>query len=222
MRTRHLSSILVLASALYLLGGSGTRARGVPDLQADLALCPIAPQRDSVQIYCCGVWGYSRTSIAELMDAFPNTSGGRPLIGIGLGVRSPGLAFRYGHTVQGYLQWNSGDWYFFDPPFNGLTSLDSLLVTWKPLVPHESLGTTYFGQDGFQFELTDFAPVVITATVNLVATYATPGDTLLIWGTEIGMPDIELRREGIAGPTAVSSATWGQVKHEALRGSGMR
>ena len=156
------------------------------------------------------------------MAAFPGAWGGRPLVGIGLGVRPPGLAFRFSHPVRGYLQWNFDELYSFEPPFNGLTTLDSVLVTWKPLVPYESTGATYFGVDGFHFELVDSALVLITATVNLAATYATPGDTLLVWGTEIGMPDIELRDEGLATPTSVSPTTWGQVKHGAFSGSGLR
>src|SRR4030095_5659365 len=126
----------------------------------------------------------------ELMAAFPGTWGGRPIVGIGLGVRPPGLAFRFSHAVRAYLQWNYGELYSFEPPFNGVTTLDSVVVTWEPLAPHQSgVGTTYFGVDGFHFELVDTALVLITATVDLAATYATPGDTVLVWGTEIGMPD---------------------------------
>jgi hypothetical protein len=107
----------------------------------------------------------------------------------------------------------------FDPPelAEHVVTVDSVLVSWRPLQPWESSGGTYFGNEMFYLEPIDTALVTITATVNLVATYANPGDTVLVWGTEIGMPDIDLRRDGLATPTSVSPTTWGRIKHDAVQ-----
>ena len=222
-RSRHrVTHVISLLLGLLLAGGVGGRPRGVPDLTAELATCPIAPVRDSVRIDCCGVLGYSSASPSELMDAFPATWGGRPITGIGLGVRPPGLAFRFDHAVRLYLAWNSGGIYSFEPPEIGhsIVAVDSVFVSWHPLAPHESSGSTYFGYSDFHLEMLDSALVVITATVNLTAIYAIPGDTLEVWGAEIGMPDIELRGDGLATPTAVIPTTWGQLKHRATKSFG--
>jgi len=211
-----MSKVAVLALAMSTIAGPATlqAADRLPDLTAELATCPIAPARDSVRVDCCGVYGSSSMTPSELMDAFPNSSGGRPIIGVGLGVRPPGLAFRFSDAMRLHLIWNE-EGVSFEPSEIAsyqLVTADSVFVSWPPLLPRKLLGSSFFGGGNFMLEMMDSSWVVITATVNLVATYASPGDTAYVWGTEIGMPDIQLRSEGLASPTAVAPATWGQVK----------
>jgi hypothetical protein len=196
----------------------------VPDLSAILSPCPVLPLDSYAN--CCGVFATSSFSMAELRDAFPSTWEGKPLSSIGLSARPPGLAFRYDRTMRLYLVFADPDgFFFFEPPImagHGV-AVDSVFVTWPPLPPSEYQGTTSFGTwEMFFLEHADTSFVRITATVNLTATYALPGDTVLVWGTAIGMPDIELTLTGLATPTSVTPTTWGRIKHDALRNCEVR
>lgn len=216
-----------LALAGWLLAGEvAVDSAEIPDLHAELAYCPVLPLRAMPYANCCGVFASSSLSTSELLAAFPATWEERPLSGVGLAVRPPGLAFRFERPMRLHLVLAQPEGAFsFNPPDlagHAPVTADSVFVSWPPFPPRESAaGATYFGDwQIFWLEPLDTALVVITATVNLAATYAGPDDTLLVWGTEIGMPDIELRRSGLATPTSVSPTTWGRIKRDALQDLG--
>jgi len=154
----------------------------------------IAPRED-------GPWYVPFTGIGVDIEAepesvlatFPTTWQGRNRIDVRMDVREPGMVITIQPPLSAYA--NVQGEVFFEPPLPSQAPVDSLIATWPPLALHESLGESYCSNE-CTFHI-GCGPAVATAeaTINLVGFYASGVDTVKVWGTEFGWPDLHLFAE---------------------------
>jgi hypothetical protein len=217
-RTRVLTG--TLWAALLCLAGSTPPAHAQPPLTAYLdSLCRLPRRANEDRVLdLTGVDGYSTSSMDELAALFPAEHDGRPQTAVALGVREPGLVITFPAPMQA--------WMFLIAAPPGLTvtppelaiggaEITSAVIAWDPWPgrPWWWGERTAFGPGCF-FEI--IVPAQTTAlgraTVNLVALYGGPGDTVELWGTEVGLADVLLEETREAYYVPVSPTTWGRVK----------
>jgi hypothetical protein len=169
-------------------------------------------------VWFSGVNGFVPASPSEVENAFPSTWGDLDRLLVGMDVRPPGFTLRFSPQARAIV--NPGDpGLLFTPPeivnWYQPIPVDSVFVNWSPIPGHQGPGGTYFADYCGQFHMSiaDIVTVSAEAVVNLAAVYASPTDTIQVWGTDIGLPDVLLRGEGTTGPMAVLPTTWGQVKY---------
>ena len=154
--------------------------------------------------------------LPDVLATFPLKHQGRDRISVGMMALTPGLSLRFATpSVIDYF-WTIGAIDFLpSPPWPA--PLDSVVVSWRPWPGSQGGGNSTVFALECTFELHVTQPVLVTAeaVVNLVATYASPVDTIAVWGTEFGWPDHHLMAQKLAVVVAVEPATWGQVKHRA-------
>jgi hypothetical protein len=106
----------------------------------------------------------------------------------------------------------------FDPAPPWPSPLDSLRVNWPAWESIEvSGGLTLFAND-CKF-LLSAGPGLVTAeaAVNLLGVYASDVDTVMVWGTEFGWPDLPMADEGQTVIVSVEEGTWGRIKANMLQ-----
>lgn len=209
-----------LWAAFLCLAGSTPPARAQPPVTAYLdGLCrlPGLAIQDRV-LDLTGIDGYSTSSMEELAALFPAEYEARPLTAVALGLREPGLVVTFPSRLQASM------FLIAAPP--GLTvtppelplggaEITSAVIAWDPWPgrPWWFGERTAFGPGCcFEISVPEETTAVGRATVNLVALYGDPGDTVELWGTEVGLADVPLEETREAYYVPVGPATWGQIK----------
>jgi hypothetical protein len=107
----------------------------------------------------------------------------------------------------------------FEPPLPCLSPVDSLTAMWPALPMVGSFGYVYF-TNKCAFTLFVDGPINVTAdaTLNLVGLYASDVDTVKVWGTEFGWPDIQMHDQQPSLLLAVEEGTWGRIKAYLMNG----
>jgi hypothetical protein len=146
----------------------------------------------------------------SVLATFPSTWQGRDRIDVRMDVREPGMIITIQPPLSAYA--NVQGEVFFEPPLPSQAPVDSLIATWPPLALHESLGKAYFSNECV-FHI-GCGPAVATAeaTINLVGFYASGVDTVKVWGTEFGWPDLHLFAQKNTIYAPVEEGTWGRIK----------
>jgi hypothetical protein len=165
-----------------------------------------------------GFTAWVREPLATILAEFPAQWDGKPRIGVALGVRPPGLSLSFPHAIDvlwGFASTNNR--LTFNPPEvispNPPTGIDTIRVMWEPLEPFDSGWTSFDAHCDFAIAVSSYVPVTADIAVNLLGIYAAPGDTIQVWGTDVGLPDLTLTgtRESIPW-NVVEPATWGFLK----------
>ena len=171
------------------------------------------PMAQSLTVPFSGILAYIHRPLAEVLAAFPDEWEGKPRIRVGLDVRPPGLRLRFANSTSIYPPYIPGyvERLTFEP--QPPVTVDSVHVNWYPLPGQESPPFTFF-PPSCMFVLDADSQVLVNAdaVINLVGVYASLGDTIAVWGSEVGIPDVALHDEGVTILIAVEEATWGAIK----------
>jgi hypothetical protein len=207
----------ILASWLVLcLTPRASASSGILSAYFD-GLC-IAPSAEAGGwlLNVTGISGTAEGRVEEVAALFPKEVDGRPRIGVALGVREPGLIIAFEERVNGIMSIinTPPPGLTVSPPeiLHALTEVDTVVVGWAPVMGGtSSLNTTSFGPSCFFFLGAGTNAARGFAAVNLVALYGTEDDRQHVWGTEIGIQDVQLD-EMIKVYSPVDPATWGRLK----------
>jgi hypothetical protein len=166
-----------------------------------------------------GIGALVDASPGQILATFPEEWHEKPRIRVGMGLRPPGLRFSFAAPtdVSGLSLVYPPPGLVFSPPEvaspDPPIQVTSILVDWDPLEGLTSFGgTLYDASCSFFIHVQQEVMVTAEATINLVGIYAAPGDTVRVWGTEVGILDVHLEDARLTGPIAVEPTSWGEVK----------
>lgn len=173
-----------------------------------------------------GLLAHVHASLSEVLSTFPTEWDGRPRVAVGLDVMPTGFRLRFAERtrVLGLLTPRPPERLVFFPPevadigFGAEVEVDSIVVNWDPIPGREESREIVFpGDCAFVLWVDREVLVVAEGLANLAATYALPGDTVQVWGGQVGMGEIWFHGQGLTRPVDVEPCTWGRIK--ALHGS---
>jgi hypothetical protein len=211
LRTPSLLAVTLLSIACPALSQEIT-------IYADFAFpggCILPESSDPLSVPFSGISAWIPRPLPEVLAVFPAEWEGRPRIRVGLDVRPPGLRLRFAERTgvgSPWIPWAElYERLVIEPELPA--SVDSVFVNWYPLPGSAGNPSTYYpGECMFMMPADREVLVFADAIVNLLGLYATPGDTVEVWGTEVGIPDVPLQANGLTVPIAVEEATWGAIK----------
>lgn len=216
IRAARVAAFMVLFFVLF--GAQSASAQPFSWTESYLDWPTVVPRGNGeAVVFFTGVIVTTDASLEEVKAAFPGEWMGKPRLRVGLGLRPPGLqlSFEYASVAGLFAIYGQPPQRLvFDPDLSSPVLVDQVRVNWYPAEGQPYLNNrSWFGPSSF-FEIVVQDELMVTgeAIVNVMAIYAAPGDTVEVWGTEVGIPDLELRDTRRSGPVPVEPSTWGSIK----------
>jgi hypothetical protein len=173
-----------------------------------------APREGSWYIPFTGINLRIEAPPESVLATFPTTWQGRDRVDVRMDVREPGMVITLQPPLIAYVHVLRE--VSFEPPHPWPVPVDSLIASWPLLMLDEDFGRSSFSNE-CAFHI-GCGPAVATAdaTVNLVGIYSSGVDTVKVWGTEFGWPDLHLFAQENTILAPVEDATWGRIKARLL------